>query len=123
MQRPVYDGLWHRLTANIHEPRNEQDCWLWARKLDREAYGHFNLYVPGLRKLVTPKAHIATWLLCELGAMSADDLWLAYQEHSCSGMELDHLCSARCCIYPDHLELVTGSINSIRRDRRMGLRS
>ena len=27
------------------------------------------------------------------------------------GMEIDHKCRMRCCVNPDHLEAVTGSIN------------
>src|SRR3990172_4635332 len=30
------------------------------------------------------------------------------------GMTLDHLCRVRCCVNPDHLEVVTGKENTLR---------
>lgn len=123
MPRTPYPDLWHRLMANIHEPEAEGACWYWARKLDREGYGQLNVYVPGLARPATLKAHIVGKLLLELGAwVSADDLYLAYQEHSASGLEFDHLCHCRGCLNPDHLELVTGRENSRRRRPRVSPR-
>jgi len=115
MPRPTYHSLWHRLVANTYEPHNEQSCWWWARKLDTSGYGRVNVYVPGMGDTVILMAHIVAWLIAEFGFTSADDLFLAYLEHSASGMELDHLCRSRCCIRPDHLEHVSGSVNSQRR--------
>jgi hypothetical protein len=93
----------------------KEDCWRWKARLDREGYGIVNVYVPGLKRNASMKAHIVSHLCLTLGRLSADDLFLAYKEHSASGLELDHLCREQWCIFPDHLEVVTGSINCERK--------
>ncbi len=118
MARSPYTSLWERLVANSTPPENGQDCWRWTAKLDRGGYGQINLYVPGLGRNATLKAHILLHVWMESGARTPDDLYLAYQEHSASGLELDHLCGEQWCIAPDHLEVVTGAINCQRRDTR-----
>lgn len=118
MPRSPYADLWARLMANTSEPENGQDCWRWTGKLDREGYGQINVWVPGLGRTYTMKAHVAMWCWFSAGARTADDLFLAYREHSASGLELDHLCAERWCINPEHLECVTGSENCRRRGRR-----
>ena len=119
MPRSPYPTLWHRLMANTAEPAGSTDCWPWAAKLDREGYGQFNLWVPGLGTTATLKAHIAVHVLLNVGVDAHPDVvYLAYQEHSASGLELDHTCTDRWCCNPDHLELVTGSENCKRRDTR-----
>ena len=78
--------------------------------------------MPGLGRNATLKAHIVVNVLLEAGVKTADDLYLAYKEHSASGLELDHLCGEQWCINPDHLEVVTGQENCRRRDaRRLGV--
>jgi hypothetical protein len=101
--------------ANSTCPESAQDCWRWTARLDREGYGIVNVHTPGLCRNATLKAHIVGFIWLQVGAVSADDLYLAYKEHSASGLELDHLCGERWCINPDHLELVTGSENCQRR--------
>lgn len=113
-----YPDIFSRLVANTHEPDNEQACWLWAGKRCRTGYGRFNLYVPSLAKTVTLSAHVAAFVALHGHPTSADELWLMCQEVAASGLELDHLCSMRACIYPDHLDLVTPSENCQRRDAR-----
>lgn len=123
MARSPYASLWERLVANTAEPENGQQCWRWTARLDREGYGIINLYVPGLGKNATLKAHLVLYVWLESGARTPDDLYLAYKEHSASGMELDHLCTEQWCCNPDHLELVTGVENCRRRDARRGCRA
>ena len=120
----AYESLFQRLVAGLHEPANEQACWLWSRKTDRQGYGQLNVWVPGLGRAVTMKAHIALWLqYAASDARSADDLYLAYLTHSASGLELDHLCVNPGCCNPDHLELVTGAENTRRaHERRLNFR-
>jgi hypothetical protein len=116
--RSPYPNLWARLVANTSEPQSEQDCWRWTARTDREGYGIINLYVPGLRRNATLKAHLLLYVWLESGARTPDDLFLAYKEQAASGLELDHLCTERWCVFPDHLELVTGQQNSQRRGAR-----
>lgn len=112
-----YPSLFLRLVSNTHEPENGQACWLWRGKGCGAGYGRLNLWVPGLRKHVTLQAHVALYVVVHSEAETADDLWLAYHELRCSGLEVDHLCWQTGCINPDHLEAVTRSENC-RRQRR-----
>jgi hypothetical protein len=59
-------------------------------------------------------AHIAAWLLVNVDIQGLDDLWLAAQELRASGLQLDHLCRVRDCIFPEHLNLVTAQENVAR---------
>lgn len=113
---PVYASIWERLVANTAEPENAQACWRWTGKLDRWGYGQINVWVPGLGRAYTMKSHVALYCWMESGARNADDLFLAYVEHSASGLELDHLCREQWCCNFDHLEVVTGSENCRRRN-------
>lgn len=115
MPRSPYASVYERLMAGITEPDNEQACWRWSRRTDRWGYAQINVYVPGLGRNATLKAHIALYILLETGVKTADDLFLAYLEHSASGLELDHLCREQRCIRPCHLEVVTGAENCRRR--------
>lgn len=116
-----YHTIRERLIANsqpLHD--NAQACWIWTgKKRCRFGYGRFNLWVPGLRAHVQLTAHIASWVLLEIGSdASADDLFLAYYEFRCSGLEIDHLCVNPRCINDDHLESVTKKVNCERRSAR-----
>ena len=118
MSRSPYDNLWARLMANSSCPENGQDCWRWRGRLDRGGYGIIDIHTPGLGRNATLKAHIAAYIWLTARPRSADDLFLAYKEHSASGLELDHLCGEQWCINPDHLEVVDGKENCRRRDAR-----
>jgi len=70
-------------------------CWTWTAYRCREGYGRLNwLGNPG--KL----AHRVVYEECV--------------EPIPAGLELDHTCSVRHCVNPDHLEPVTG-VENIRR--------
>ena len=75
-------------------PEPNSGCWLWIGAWSPQGYGRFRL------EGETQLAHR-----------------LSYQHHVgeiTSGLEIDHLCRVRCCINTDHLEVVTGSVNSKR---------
>jgi hypothetical protein len=115
--RGAYPSLYARLVANTHEPTGAHGCWIWARKRDRWGYGRVNVYVPGLRKVVTLMAHVALWVWLHAECTTADELYLAYQELQASGLELDHLCREPSCTAPDHFEPVTGAVNCQRKEK------
>lgn len=94
--------LWARLTRNIAEPSNDQDCWTWSAARDRWGYGRVSFRIPGVgvRKKMAHR--------------------LAYEQvHGPipRGYQIDHLCCNASCINPDHLEAVTPSVNARRRSR------
>jgi hypothetical protein len=75
-------------------PRLGTRCWLWTRGKVPSGYGQF---WDGGRNV---PAHCFAWRL--LRGTVPDDL------------ELDHLCRNRACVNPDHLEPVTGRVNTLR---------
>ena len=121
----ITERIWARLMRNIAEPENEQACWVWTRRCDREGYGLINVHVPGLRRNATLKAHIVAWIILNANDHidSADDLYLAYKELTLSRLQLEHGCVCGCCIRPDHLEPVTPVVNSRLRDSRRKART
>jgi hypothetical protein len=114
-----YTNLFERLVSNTHEPENDQACWFWKCKVDRHCYGRINVYVKGLGTETTLQAHVALWVWLHAEPADTDELWLYYQEFVASGLELDHLCTVRYCVNPDHLEPVTKSVNNLRKYARM----
>lgn len=75
-------------------------CWLWTGGLTDEGYGYY--WLNGR----TYGAHRIAYL--HLVGEVPD------------GMHLDHLCRIRNCVNPDHLEVVTPTVNS---DRANGYRA
>ena len=75
----------------------ESGCWVWPGRLTPDGYGQCR-YIG--------KSMLAHRLSYELhvGPIPA-------------GLTIDHLCRNRCCVNPDHLELVTHKQNQRRRDR------
>ena len=110
-----------RLVSNVTE---DGECWIGTEKA-RADYGYVraNFYVPGLRKVVHFSSHILTWVAHETGAATMDDLFLAYWEFRCSGLQLDHECNTPACRRPGHLEPVTQSENILRANARRSARS
>jgi len=122
MPRSPYANLRERLVANS-EPEFDGDnaCWNWTAKRGQHGtkYGRFTLYVPGLMQRVVLTAHVAMYVLSEIGGLvSVDEFYLAYLELRCSGLEVDHKCVNMRCLFPDHLEAVTKLVNIQRRDDR-----
>lgn len=114
-----YDTMRDRLVANTAEPETACGCWPWTgSKKSRYGYGRLNIYVPGLRTNTAVTAHVLAFVLLEADHMTTDELYLAYLEMRCSGLELDHTCENTACINPDHLDPTTPSINCQRKYRR-----
>jgi hypothetical protein len=79
-----------------YTPEPNSGCWLWTASADQKGYGFF--WLNGKLR----RAHAAAYELL-VGQIPL-------------GLELDHLCSVRCCVNPDHLEPVTHREN-IKRGR------
>jgi hypothetical protein len=73
-------------------------CWLWEGPMGHNGYGRFRINEFGNQK----NAHVISYML-----VNTD-----YDED----MELDHLCSTRRCVRPDHLEQVEHVVN-VRRSK------
>lgn len=80
-------------------PVTETGCWLWTGGLQGNGYGHFNL-----KKIngIQPKILAHRW---------------SYKYHKGpieDGLELDHICSIKSCVNPEHLRPVTHKENCIK---------
>nr|WTB35078.1 HNH endonuclease [Streptomyces sp. NBC_00830] len=73
--------------------KTENGCWPWQGALD-QGYGSFSLKGTNLR------AHRVAYTVAR-GELPEDKV-------------LDHLCRNRPCVNPDHLELVTVQVNTLR---------
>jgi hypothetical protein len=69
---------------------NENDCWLWRAANDRDGYGRWKHRL----------AHRVAYEM-QFGKIPA-------------GLEIDHLCRARACVNPAHLEAVLHRTNVLR---------
>lgn len=115
-----YGTPYARLTQTVFEGG---DCWLAEGPRCKWGYHRTHFWVPGLGRRVHLTSHIALWCALHAEVHSVDDLYLAYLEFRCSGLELDHLCVVPACRNPAHLEPVTHSENVQRaNDRRAAWR-
>lgn len=74
------------------------DCWEWTGLITPTGYGRVNVKING--RWLNRRAHRLVWTaLC---GPIADTL------------TIDHLCRARHCVNPDHLEPVTCRVNTLR---------
>lgn len=71
-------------------------CWLWTSSITRDGYGRSG----------TGKTHGTT--------MPHRAMWISVNGPIAADMEIDHVCSVRNCVNPDHLDVVTHAEN-IRR--------
>ena len=79
-------------------PIPESGCWVWEGYITTKGYGELcRKRGPGHG---TRRVHRIVYELLR-GPIPA-------------GLELDHLCRVRCCVNPDHLEIVTTRENTLR---------
>lgn len=69
-------------------------CWRWSGSVDRNGYGRMSV------GHVNRTAHRISYELFK-GSIP-------------EGLQIDHLCRVRDCVNPDHLEAVTGRMNTLR---------
>lgn len=79
-------------------PVTESGCWIWTGACSPNGYGHALIRGGGKKKY--RDVHRTSYLL--------------YKGHIPHGMTLDHLCRVKCCVNPDHLEVVTQKENNRR---------
>ena len=82
--------------------KTDHGCWIWMKGLDSLGYGQFYCVKNG--KETTERAHRASYEHF-VGAIP-------------DGLEIDHLCTIRCCVNPEHLEPVTHQENWRRSSQR-----
>ena len=87
---PVLDRFWAKV-------QQTESCWLWTAARDHRGYGEFRVELPPARPA---KAHRFAYETL-IGPIP-------------DGLELDHLCRVRNCVNPEHLEPVTGRVNTLR---------
>lgn len=76
-------------------PEPMSGCWLWIGGRSGNGYGLWGIREKGLKR--TEGAHRRSYFL--------------HKGKIPNGMVIDHLCRNRCCVNPDHLEVVTMSEN------------
>jgi HNH endonuclease len=86
--RPAEDRFWAKVNKT-------ETCWLWTGATTRKGYGLF-----GVAHSFNRQVHRFSYELLK-GAIPP-------------GFTLDHLCSNRACVNPDHLEPVTQRVNVYR---------
>ena len=84
------DSFWSRVQLDCLD-----GCWEWKGYTTPHGYGR--LTMNGKRQ----QAHRWAWELYALPEVK-------------QGQSLDHLCRNRVCVNPDHLEIVSLSVNSLR---------
>lgn len=82
---PVFTG--HERFFSKIKINKDNDCWDWVSNIGKSGYGSFGV------KKATFTAHRVSWSIF-VGDVKKD-------------MVLDHLCSNRKCVNPDHLREVT----------------
>lgn len=96
-----YDSMRDRILANVMPDTNGAGCWEWTGRVTN-SYGRINIRKGS--KHVTLWAHRASYE--------------AFVGPIPDELTLDHLCTSKTCVRPDHLEPVTNVENIQRQWRR-----
>jgi hypothetical protein len=91
MDERIVIRFWRHVTAG-----ETDECWEWAASTAGGGYGRFR--VSPLRKSFL--AHRVSYEL-HVGPIP-------------EGLQIDHLCRNRACVNPEHLEVVTNRVNTLR---------
>ncbi len=97
----VHFTLMERLMAKTM-PVTESGCWIWMGNVSPTGYGQ--IQQTSQRKMLL--VHRVAYEL--------------FRGPIAEGLQIDHLCSVRCCINPNHLEAVTPLENTRRSIARNG---
>ena len=82
-----------RLLRRI-EMVTESGCWIWLLGTQPNGYGFITLNGKTMRTHRVYYEH--------------------FRHPIPPGLQADHLCRVRCCVNPDHMEIVTGKVNTLR---------
>lgn len=97
--RPIPPSILSRSFDDLIEKTD--GCWLWRGfRMTPTGYGRFNGTVDGKARKMLAHRMIYEQLVGPIP----------------QGMTLDHLCRNRSCVNPDHMEVVTNRINTLRGD-------
>ena len=118
-----HSSTYARLVANVVE---EGECWLGTEaSIANYGYRRVSMRVGGRHAKFL--AHILMFCLMELRKLgieepTCEELYLAYLEFRCSGLEIDHECNNPACRYPGHLQPLTRIENEhLKHKRRAAL--
>src|SRR5688572_7525736 len=92
--KPAEERFWSKVNKDGPVPQNRPDlgpCWIWLGSCDSGGYGTFNY------NDLTVSAH--------------KFIYKATYEEIPPNKQIDHLCRARNCVNPTHLEVVTQQEN------------
>ncbi len=87
LQKPIPQRFWEKVNFT-------DSCWLWTASTNRYGYGQFRL----AGRMIGP--HCYAYEFC-IGGIPA-------------GLQIDHRCRVRHCVNPDHMEVVTSRVNTMR---------
>lgn len=88
---PKWTSEWLKGRSEV----NEHGCWIWQRGCDKKGYGRVSS-----SRLPGALVHRISYVL--------------FKGDIPRGMTVDHLCEAKSCINPDHLEVVSIGENARR---------
>lgn len=81
--------------TNKFIPVPESGCWIWTAHCSEDGYGTFRAQSYKMMKAHRYSFEALKWPIP-------------------LGLQLDHLCRVRCCVNPDHLEIVDNRTNCLR---------